>query len=189
MNKVICLVCGKEFEAKRPYPVAKYCSDECREVERARLRNKEENKQKKREWYQRVKERERERSRRWYANHRESEIKKNEQYRKENRELFDWYHDKARFNGMREAILKRDGRKCCICAKTSSLNIHHIDGSGYASVDDPRMSNNDKENLMTLCSSCHHKLHHWQRKNKKQITTRKDIVRTMAKVIEASSKS
>jgi outer membrane receptor for ferrienterochelin and colicins len=47
---------------------------------------------------------------------------------------------------------------------------------------------NDINNLITLCSSCHTSLHHWQRKN--HILLRdEDIVRTLKKLREVNSKS
>ncbi len=67
----------------------------------------------------------------------------------------------------RYSILNRDHYVCKNCGDGSvRLNIHHIDGSGDWS--DWEKSNNDKDNLITLCSSCHLKLH-YNEKNKRDI--------------------
>ncbi len=179
----ICSFCKKPFIPKRRISVC--CSPKCNRKRYVRD-NKERLKKQKKIWYQSVKERERARSKRWYQAHRESEIEKNRQYRKENRELFNWYHNKDRFNGLRRQILERDDNKCMICKTKENLCVHHIDGNGYNQFG--KNGNNMPKNLITLCRSCHHKLHWWQRKNK-QLKTIEDIVRTMAKVIEAGSKS
>lgn len=46
-------------------------------------------------------------------------------------------------------ILKKD--KCDICGSTKSLDIHHKDHN---------WKNNNLDNLMCLCRSCHMKIHH-----------------------------
>ncbi|HAW58937.1 MAG TPA: hypothetical protein DCX03_07995 [Bacteroidales bacterium] len=161
-----CLVCGELFTPhKYAHANSKYCSRKCRR--KAQHYNKlEEN---------------RNRNRLWYQKNKESEIQKNKEYRKQNKELFDWYHNKERFNGLKDKILKRDHYKCKICGSDKKLSVHHIDGNNHESEN----PNNSISNLITLCSSCHHKLHWWQRKNR-QMTSIQDIVRTMAKSIEAN---
>ena len=47
-------------------------------------------------------------------------------------------------------VLKRDGHKCVSCGRKKNLVIHHIDRD---------KSNNTKNNLVTLCWSCHNCLH------------------------------
>lgn len=189
MNNITqCKYCGKTF--KKPRRDSIFCSPNCRSKEYAK-NNSEKIKIRRAKHYQEHKERERELCKRWYYNNRESEIEKNRQYRKENKELFDWYHNKDRFNGMRNFILERDNHSCLVCGdngSNSKLTVHHIDGKSYASGFKPNEANNSVDNLITLCNSCHHKLHWWQRKNNK-LTSIEDIVRTMAKVIEANSKS
>lgn len=135
------------------------------------------------QYYADHKESERKLCHRWYQKHRDSEIQKNTEYRKQNRELFDWYHNKDRFSGLRKVILERDSNQCQICKTLEKLVIHHIDGQGYKSVNKTAV-NNDIENLITLCAPCHTALHHWQRQNK-QLTSREDIVRTLVKAREA----
>lgn len=64
------------------------------------------------------------------------------------------------FDGNREAVLKRDEYKCqsreCSESRLSQLTVHHVDGNGRGSSG----TNNDMSNLLTLCRSCHARLHH-----------------------------
>lgn len=69
-------------------------------------------------------------------------------YRKGKREM-------ERFGRSRSSILYRDNNKCALCHSTEDLIVHHIDGQGR-STDTP---NNNPENLVTLCRSCHMKVH------------------------------
>ena len=59
-------------------------------------------------------------------------------------------HNRKNFGGQREIVLLRDDRMCVICSKTTKLCVHHIDKN---------RQNNTLENLATLCSSCHGKIH------------------------------
>lgn len=52
-------------------------------------------------------------------------------------------------------ILERDGYKCRICGSRKRLHIHHYDGRG-AQHPEP---NHDHSNLITLCASCHIRVH------------------------------
>lgn len=180
-----CKWCSELFKPKRIDSY--FCSPQCKRKDYA-SKNKEKIKIRRARYYQKNIEKERANCKKWYQKNRESEIAKNKEYRKQNKELFDWYHDKNRFDGVRSMILKRDGYKCSVCFLENKLSVHHIDGSGYASLKKLQKSNNDINNLITLCQSCHHKLHWWQRKNY-QLTNKEDIVRTMMKVIDVDSKS
>jgi len=55
---------------------------------------------------------------------------------------------------LKTEILERDERKCVICSSNIELNVHHIISRAEA----PELTF-DKENLMTLCKSCHKKIH------------------------------
>lgn len=70
------------------------------------------------------------------------------------------WRDRARFGGMREVALRRDGYKCLHCGMTDmehrekyncSITVNHIDGRGWSA----KVQNNKLENLETLCISCH----------------------------------
>ncbi|MDD2473216.1 MULTISPECIES: HNH endonuclease [unclassified Methanoculleus] len=51
---------------------------------------------------------------------------------------------------VRTAVLDRDGGACAVCGATADLHVHHIDL-------DP--TNDDPENLLTLCGICHARVH------------------------------
>ena len=53
---------------------------------------------------------------------------------------------------IRKEILERDGYMCAICGSKNNLVVHHIEPY-YIS------KNNNPENLITLCRSCHIKKH------------------------------
>lgn len=70
------------------------------------------------------------------------------------------HKNRARFSGLREYILERDGYACVRCGMTQeqhigkwgkSITINHIDGKGR----NARYPNNDPNNLETLCLRCH----------------------------------
>ncbi len=72
------------------------------------------------------------------------------------RELFENIH---RFGGKKELIYKRDSFQCQHCGMTMDeslnkwnlkLSVHHFDKNIY---------NTSENNLITLCRSCHAKLH------------------------------
>lgn len=57
------------------------------------------------------------------------------------------------FASRREAILNRDSYTCKICgAKNTRLEVHHIKYRSQGGTD-------DEDNLITLCESCHKKIH------------------------------
>lgn len=57
------------------------------------------------------------------------------------------------FSSRKEAVLNRDSYTCQICgAKNTRLEVHHI-------VYRSKGGTNDEDNLITLCESCHKKIH------------------------------
>lgn len=73
-------------------------------------------------------------------------------------------HNKYYFGGVRDQVLERDGSQCVKCGMSRSdhylkyscdLNVHHIDGKGWGVKKEER--NNQLDNLITLCHSCHRK--------------------------------
>jgi hypothetical protein len=57
------------------------------------------------------------------------------------------YHSLRFFGGLREAVLRRDRFRCRVCGKGAPLLVHHRD------------RHNEKRLLITLCISCHMRLH------------------------------
>jgi len=191
MTKLICVVCGKIFFSK--VSIAKTCSKKCcnkrysvnnkEKIKKYRIDNKEKIKNNRAEYYKKNKEIEKSNSKKWYLRNRNNEIEKNKEYRKQNRELFDWYHNKERFDGLRNIIISRDNFRCVACHSSDKLSVHHKDGSGgYRSK--KLKSNNEISNLITLCASCHSKLHRYQIKHNIVILQDEDIVRTCRRLQE-----
>jgi len=54
------------------------------------------------------------------------------------------------WKNLRKKVLLRDGHACAICSCTETLHIHHNDCDN---------TNDDPENLITLCSCCHARVH------------------------------
>ena len=124
-----CLVCKDAFTANIRNPYQIYCSDIC--LRQAMHKRAVETGRKKEE-YRRYKEK--------YA-----ELKRKTDLA---------HKDKIRFSSNKKHVLERDGFKCTECGKEKGLIIHHKDHSG--SSENP---NNEMDNLVTLCRSCHMRHH------------------------------
>lgn len=170
-----CKNCNGEFSPSKYNSKQKFCSKECARQHYYKTHKKKENRQ----------------AKQWYQKNRDYKLKEMKRYREEHRELFNWHKNQKRFDGLKKRILERDNHKCRLCgAKVSDssgreLSVHHIDGKNFE-TENP---NHSIKNLITLCNSCHHKLHWWQRKNNQVLETDEDIVRTMGKLIEANDNS
>jgi hypothetical protein len=70
--------------------------------------------------------------------------------------------DNYMFSGNRGLALERDNFTCQKCGTTDDLHIHHIDGNGVTV--DRNIRNDDINNLVTLCRTCHTTVHHQMRK-------------------------
>lgn len=66
-------------------------------------------------------------------------------------ESYKKYRETDMFKQKREQVLSRDGYKCKICGTGKNLLVHHIT---YR-----RLGNEPLEDLITLCESCHKKIH------------------------------
>lgn len=74
--------------------------------------------------------------------------------------------NRIRFGGNYDLVLERDNRRCVFCGTGEKLMVHHKDENGRGKEN----PNNDIENLVTVCASCHPRLHvHWTKKKKVQI--------------------
>jgi 5-methylcytosine-specific restriction endonuclease McrA len=80
----------------------------------------------------------------WYRRHHEANLLKQKLYR-----------EQRHFAGHRATVLERDGQRCVECGETVDLVVHHKDGSGRGKDE----NNNNINNLVTLCRSCHAKVH------------------------------
>lgn len=83
---------------------------------------------------------------------------------KDTRTQAEIWRDNLRFDGQSEEVFERDNWECQECGMSQEqsiilfnrkLYIHHIDGNGSTSDN----INNDIDNLITLCSRCHGKIH------------------------------
>lgn len=82
------------------------------------------------------------------------------------------------FSGNRHEVLNRDGFRCRHCGKQTSLVVHHVDGTGRGTP--VQSKNNHPSNLLTLCRSCHARVHQsenqWSRKHARCIQcSRSDV--------------
>jgi NMD protein affecting ribosome stability and mRNA decay len=57
-------------------------------------------------------------------------------------------HSRHRFDGLRDEILDRDGRRCRTCGSAERLHVHHR-----------KPGVNDRDWLITVCAGCHARLH------------------------------
>ena len=57
------------------------------------------------------------------------------------------------YKGLRQQILRRDGWRCQSCGTMSNLEVHHMEFRGHSGTD-------SEENLITLCTACHARVHH-----------------------------
>lgn len=140
LTERICVVCGEKFMPVQNKQVC--CKKECVQ-KKYYQENKEKKKQQAKKWRQENSERVRENDRR-----------KREQNKELYQQINQEYHDKTRFGGNRHFALEADDYKCALCGSTENLAVHHRDKSGNS--DNP---NNEVTNLITLCSSCHTKVH------------------------------
>lgn len=60
--------------------------------------------------------------------------------------------DLSSYESLRQEILGRDGWRCQSCGTMSNLEVHHREFRSHLGTD-------SEENLITLCSACHAKVH------------------------------
>ncbi len=60
--------------------------------------------------------------------------------------------DPLSYESLRQQILRRDGWRCQSCGTMSNLEVHHRKFRSYSGAD-------SEENLMTLCTACHARVH------------------------------
>jgi 5-methylcytosine-specific restriction endonuclease McrA len=60
--------------------------------------------------------------------------------------------DPLSYESLRQHILRGDGWRCQSCGTISNLEVHHGDFRSHSGAD-------AEENLITLCSACHTRVH------------------------------
>jgi 5-methylcytosine-specific restriction endonuclease McrA len=60
--------------------------------------------------------------------------------------------DPFSYDGLRQQILRRDGWRCQSCGTMSNLEVHHRKFRSHSGAD-------SEENLITLCTACHARVH------------------------------
>jgi 5-methylcytosine-specific restriction endonuclease McrA len=60
--------------------------------------------------------------------------------------------DLLSYESLRQQILRRDGWRCQSCGTMSNLEVHHRKFRSHSGAD-------SEENLITLCSPCHARVH------------------------------
>lgn len=164
--KKICQHCGKEFETTNSRKI--YCTRDCMYKAKNLRKVKELSENSKKNFQKYIEENGSKRNCLYCG--KEFEITKPQQLRKiycskscckkvdnmfGNKEERDKkYKDILRYGGNKEKALIRDKYSCYFCSSSDDLVIHHIDFTGQ--TNDP---NNELDNLVTLCRSCHIKLH------------------------------
>jgi ATP-dependent DNA helicase RecQ len=61
--------------------------------------------------------------------------------------------DSVSYERLRQNVLRRDGWRCQSCGAMSNLEVHHKEYRSQSGDD-------SEENLITLCTACHHEIHH-----------------------------
>jgi 5-methylcytosine-specific restriction endonuclease McrA len=60
--------------------------------------------------------------------------------------------DPLSYENLRQRILRRDGWRCQSCGTMSNVEVHHQKFRSQSGAD-------SGENLMTLCTACHARVH------------------------------
>lgn len=94
----------------------------------------------------------------YYRDNKEKLINYQHKYHESNKSIIlernKRYRESKQFNNKRQSILIRDNYTCAYCNEqldNNELIIHHKDRLGRNSI----VKNNDNDNLITLCRSCH----------------------------------
>jgi 5-methylcytosine-specific restriction endonuclease McrA len=60
--------------------------------------------------------------------------------------------DSTLYEQLRQEVLSRDRWRCQVCGSLAGVEVHHITPKG-------RHGDDTEENLITLCTDCHKKIH------------------------------
>lgn len=102
----------------------------------------------------------------YYRNNKNIILIKTRKYQKKREEhysaLHKLAHSRRNFGGNKYLVLERDNFTCQKChSNKKMLVVHHIDGMGIGKD----YKNNNLNNLVTLCQSCHARIHAIERWN------------------------
>lgn len=61
--------------------------------------------------------------------------------------------DPLSYDALRKQVLRRDSWRCQSCGTMANLEVHHREFRSQSGAD-------AEENLITLCTTCHARLHH-----------------------------
>lgn len=61
--------------------------------------------------------------------------------------------DPQTYEKLRIQVLRRDGWRCQACGAMSNLEVHHKEFRNHSGDD-------SEQNLITLCTPCHDRVHH-----------------------------
>lgn len=92
----------------------------------------------------------------YLKNNRDRKLRYSRNNYKRNKETWENYRDKTRYGGNKTRVFERDNNKCCDCGSVRGLTIHHKDGKNIFNSNEV---NNEMDNLVTLCRSCHQRFH------------------------------
>jgi predicted nucleic acid-binding Zn ribbon protein len=134
-KKINCAVCGKLIEGVRGGQ--KYC-ETCGVIARKQYRE---------QYDLEHKDTIVKRNNEWYLKNKNLVTQQHKKWRELNPDYFDLRDNKRRFGGLRNEVLIRDNYKCQVCGSEKQLDIHH------------KKYINEMVNLITLCKSCHKKVH------------------------------
>ncbi len=60
--------------------------------------------------------------------------------------------DPIAYESLRQQVLRRDAWRCQGCGTMSNLEVHHKEFRSH-------LGHDSEENLITLCTACHHETH------------------------------
>jgi 5-methylcytosine-specific restriction endonuclease McrA len=60
--------------------------------------------------------------------------------------------EREAYQELREQVFARDGWRCQFCGSLAGVEVHHLEPRS-------RLGDDAEENLITLCTACHRKVH------------------------------
>lgn len=84
-------------------------------------------------------------------------VKQELYFRKPRKERYSFYLRSKKWKAFRKTVLERDGFNCVMCGTAYNLEVHHVT---YRNVGWEKL-----EDCVTLCDTCHTKVHSKKLKN------------------------